>query len=296
MNNYRIDLIKACSDLGVNIQGAELAPDLIVEKIDLEKINKIYKVEKKECVKENNVENKKKNIKYINYFNEELYGVVQDSLVDGSIPITIGGDHSISIATALASQKYNKNIGVIWFDAHADFNTFETTITGNIHGLPFATITGFENAELAKFHKYSFINPKNCVLIGARSIDYPGEYNNLNDAGVKIFTVEDIRKNGIEDIVRQSIEIVTKDTEGFHFSIDIDVMDPKEAPGVSVPEIDGITKIEFLKIIKKFLEYREKIKSIDIVEYNPKFDVDGKTLKIIVDLCESIKKSFLGKI
>ncbi|MBQ9314334.1 MAG: arginase [Clostridia bacterium] len=287
-----LDLIKACTDLGVNKDGAELAPNIICENVNIDKINKIYEVKKEECMKELDVNNKKKNIDSINRFNQELYHTVCKSIENGKVPITIGGDHSIAIATCLASKKYFGNIGLVWFDAHADFNTFHTTITGNIHGLPFASVVGQNGNELTQFFEGEYFNPQKCVLIGARSIDYPGEYENLKKAGINVFTTKDIKERGVKEIFESAIQIVTNGTNGFHLSIDTDVIDPKEAPGVSVPEVEGITKNEFIEMIKLFMNYKEEIKTIDVVEYNPKYDIDNITLNVVNKAINMIEDSF----
>ena len=245
--------------------------------------------------KELDANQKKKNINKINKFNEKLYHTVCERIEEGKIPLIIGGDHSIAIASCLASKKHNDNIGLVWFDAHADFNTFETTITGNIHGLPFACITGQNGNELSQFFDGNFFDPKKCVLVGARSIDYPGEVNNLKKAGIHIFTTEDIQNLGVKKVFDEAIKIVTDGTEGFHFSIDTDVMEPKEAPGVSVPEENGISAQSFLEMIQLFLNEKENIKSMDLVEYNPSYDKNHQTLKIIQNAMMMIINSFENK-
>lgn len=275
----KIDVIKACSDLGVHKEGAELGPDYILENVELNNVNKVYEIRKKSCIKEKN-DSKKKNIKFINEFNEELYNVVSNSIEEKSLPIILGGDHSIAIGSALASiNKYN-NLGIIWIDSHADFNTFDTTITGNIHGLPFATVVGENSKGLTEFHNGNFYNPKNSVLVGARSIDYPGEYDNLKRAGIKVYTTEDIKNIGMKKIIKEALQIACNNTLGVHISLDIDVLDPKIAPGVSVPEIDGINEEELLECIDEIIKKQEKVKSMDIVEYNPKYDKSDTTLEI----------------
>ena len=139
---FNFDLVQACTDLGVNVDGAKLAPELILEKIDTSKIKDIYKCVTKPIIKSIDKKDKKKNLKFVNLFNKDLYSTCKKSIQSKRIPLTIGGDHSLSIGSALASQDVYNNLGLIWFDAHADFNTFSTTITGNIHGVPFATIAG----------------------------------------------------------------------------------------------------------------------------------------------------------
>ena len=143
-----VAVIEACSDLGVHVDGAKLGPEVITENTEKNK----YIVKAKEIQKEHGKDNKKKNLIPVNEFNAKLYNEIKELVEKGFLPITVGGDHSIAIASALASISKHKNMGVIWFDAHADFNTFETTITGNIHGLPLAVITNYEKQFLTDFH------------------------------------------------------------------------------------------------------------------------------------------------
>ena len=195
------------------------------------------------------------------------------------MPITLGGDHSLAIATALASiKKYNK-MGIIWFDSHGDYNTFDTTISGNIHGLPLAVITNYEKRYLAEFHSGSFYKPENTVIVGARDVD-PLEVENLKEAGVTVFSTEDVRKEGADVITRKAFEIASKGTNGVHVSYDIDLIDPKIAPGVSIPAVDGINLEEAYMMVQTVIKKKDLVKSIDIVEYNPELDKDNKT-KII---------------
>ena len=127
-------------------------------------------------------------------FNTALYKIELQKIEEGLFPITLGGDHSIAISSALADAKKNDgHIGMIWIDAHTDYNTFESTITGNIHGLPLAAIDGYEKRFLTEFHDGNYFKPENTVIVGGRDID-PLEVENLKDAGVKVFTTEEIHE------------------------------------------------------------------------------------------------------
>lgn len=282
----KIDVIEARNDLGVNVDGADLGPSIITENIDKSKINNIYVVNKPNYEKEKEKENLKKNLKGVNEFNEELYNVVSKVTNEDNFPLTLGGDHTIAIASALASIKKNKKLGIIWVDAHGDFNTFKTTITGNLHGLPLAVITGYEKELLSYFHDGNFYPFTNTVILGARDID-PAELDNLMDANVTIFTTTDIYKYGIQHVVDKAIEIASKDVDGIHISYDIDVIDPKDAPGVSVPAVSGITKEDAYEILNNLLKY-DNIKSMDVVEFNPKRDIDNKTKEIADTIVNTI--------
>lgn len=281
------DIINACTDLGVAVSGASLGPDELTQGLMNDNINNIYKVYTDCSDKEYEKDNKKKNLKRLNEFNERLYDSVLKSITAGNFPLTIGGDHSLVIASALASINRNKSLGIIWIDAHGDFNTFDTTITGNIHGLPLAAITGYEKKELVYFHNDNHYKYENTVIVGGRDID-PLEKENLKDAGVTVFTTEDIKKEGMTAIMEKAIEIAYKGTNGMHISYDLDVIDPKLAPGVSVPAKDGINLEEAYQAVDCIIKHKDKLKSLDLVEYNPKRDIDNKTKAIAKTILESI--------
>lgn len=280
----KITIVNACSDLGVHINGSDKGP-LELSK-NIENVDKIITIKKEEVKKELEKENKKKNIKYINKFNEELYNEI---LNDDNFVITIGGDHSIAIGSDLASKKKHNNIGLIWIDAHSDFHNMDSTISGNIHGMPFATITGQNGSELSYFFNGEYYKPDNVVLVGGRDIESP-EYINLKNAGVKIFTTEDIKTRGVKEVMNDAFLIACDETDGLHISYDLDVIDPKVAPGVSVKAKDGINEKEAFEIVDEIIDKSTLLKSFDLVEYNPDYDIDNKTLKIGLTILERIIK------
>ena len=274
-------IIEAKSDLGLHIDGANLGPSLITSNID----NKII-IEKENCIKSTNPNDLKKNLKEVNNFNTKLYNTVIDILNNNKFPITIGGDHSIAIASSLASR--NKcNIGIIWIDAHLDYNTFETTITGNLHGLPLAAVNGLAK-DLTPFTN-TFINPKNTVVVGYRAKEDNAkvEVDNILNAGGTIFTTDDIKKYGVKKVMEEAIKIASNNTDGIHISFDLDFIDPIDAPGVSVPEVDGIDKKTALEVIH-YLNNTNNIKSFDIVEYNPLNDKENITLDIAKEILDYV--------
>lgn len=286
-----IDIIDAATDLGVCIDGAKLGAEAITKKLNNENIHEIYTVKSQDVEKDRSKGNKKKNLEPLNEFNERLYHRVERSIEEQKFPITIGGDHSISIASALASIKKHTNMGIIWIDAHGDYNTFETTITGNIHGLPLAAITGYEKNYLTSFHIGNKYNYSNTVIVGGRDIDEL-ERVNLEKAGVKVFSTEEIHEQGMKNIMSKAIKIASNGTNGIHISYDLDVIDPKIAPGVSVPAKNGINLEEAYEAVDEIIKYEEIIKSIDLVEYNPKFDIEDKTKKIAINMLEKIINNF----
>ena len=286
-----IDIINANTDLGVHVDGARLGPDKLTEDLIIKNnIRGIYKIYANEENKENKPEdkdNKKKNLEQINVFNKQVYDTVKNTIERGNFPVTLGGDHSLVIGSALASIAKNKNMGIIWIDAHGDYNTFDTTITGNIHGLPLAAIDGYEKNYLTDFHDGSFYKPENTVIVGGRDID-PLEIENIKDAGVTVFTTEEIHKRGMSAVMEDAIAIATKGTDGMHISYDLDVIDPKICPGVSVSAVDGINLDEAYDAVDSIIKHKAFLKSLDIVEYNPERDIDNKTKNIAKTILESI--------
>ena len=280
----KITIVNACSDLGVKINGSDKGP------IELNKFQNI--VDKTITIKKENVKkeledgNKKRNIKYVNKFNIELYNAI---VKEENFVITIGGDHAIAIGSDLASKKKHGNIGIFWIDAHSDYHNMNSTITGNLHGMPFATVDGENGNDLSYFYDGEYFNPKKSVLIGGRDIEDP-EYINLEKAGVKVFTTEDIKKYGVKKVMDDAYEIV-KDMDGLHISYDLDVIDPTVAPGVSVKADNGISKEEAFEIIDEIIKRKDILKSFDLVEFNPDYDINDETKNIALSILKKIIES-----
>ena len=280
-----ITIINANTDLGVHVDGANLGPKLLTKELK----NRIINVDKKDIIKSKDKSDLKKNLVSVNSFTKEIYEQASEILKNNNFPLLVGGDHSAVIGSALASQNYYKNIGIIWIDAHGDYNTFETTHSGNLHGLPLAAITGYKCDLLTDFITNNHINPKNAVIVGARSI-YPWEIGNLTSAGVTIFTTDDVHNKGIDYIMNEAFKIALNNTNGTHVSYDIDVIDPELAPGVSIPEKDGINTLEADEIMDYLVRRKKDIKSMDIVEFNPTRDINNKTYNIAINLINKFIK------
>lgn len=286
----KINILQACSDYGIHINGARFGPCSFSKTCsNYNNVKKIIKISHRfHYVKELDKDNKFKNLKIINSFNSRLYKETYKTIKNNIFPLILGGDHSISIASALASIKYHKNLGIIWFDTHGDFNTFETTPSGNIHGLPFAAVTNYEKKYLTNFHRGNFFNFKNAVLFGAQDIDKPFELNNLKDAGVTIISVQDIKKYGIKEMCKKAFDIASDGTNGIHISYDLDCIDSNISPGVSIPVKDGLNLKEAYYFIDYLLDNKKIIKSFDLVEYNPLKDIDHTTKEIANDILKKI--------
>ena len=285
----------AGTDLGVNMDGASLGPIQLMNDI-----KQFYKGEAmmfqqdKDIIKSRNLSDRRKNEYEIEKFNTNLYKNMVDIIKEEYFPIMIGGDHSASIASALAVAKVNIDVGIIWIDAHTDYNTFETTVTGNIHGLPLAAINGYKNSELRYYHDGKIIQPSRTVIIGARSVD-EAEKDNVRYSGVTVFSTNDIREKGIDAIMDEAFKIAGYKTKGIHISYDLDVIDPDVAPGVSVPEYDGINEDEAMKINNYIINHMNQVLSYDLVEFNPLRDVNRKTEQIALNLLAQVIRAAENK-
>ncbi len=276
-------VIEANQDLGLQVNGTNLGPKIIIDCIE-NKNFEILKIDKPNIEKD--INNHIKNLNGVNTFNKKLYDKVLDIKNSQKIPITIGGDHSIAIATALASLKAEKKLGIIWIDAHTDYNTFDTTITGNIHGLPLAALNNL-CPKLTEFYDGDYYKFTNTVIVGARDID-DWELPNLKKHNITIFTTKDIQNLGVEEVMKRAFKLATYQTSGVHISYDIDVIDPKVAPGVSVPVPDGISIKETYQIVDELVKRKEIIKSMDLVEYNPLKDINEETKNIAVNIVKKV--------
>ena len=278
----------AGSDLGVHIDGASLGPKQLMNDL-----RTFYKGESMlfqqdaTIIKSRNFGDRRKNEYEVEKFNTELYKNIVEKMKEEYFPILIGGDHSVSIASALASVKANIDVGIVWIDAHTDYNTFESTVSGNIHGLPLAAITGYKCNELRYYHDGKVIQPSRTVVIGARSID-DAEKDNLRYAGITVFTTQDVKEKGITAVMDEAFKIAGYKTKGIHVSYDIDVIDPYTAPGVSIPEYDGLSEDEAMEINEYLVKHMKDILSFDLVEFNPLRDQERKTEQIALNILTQI--------
>ena len=286
-----ISIINACSDLGLSTDGTNLGPEILTKDINSSNVSSVQTIKKGNFEKDRAKDNKRKNLEGVNEFNSRLYNLEFEILENNEFPLTIGGDHSVAISSALASINHYKNLGIIWLDAHGDFNTFNSTESGNIHGLPLAVVTNYEKESLSNFHNGNFYNFKNTVIVGGRDIDRL-EKENLKDAGVTVFSSEDIKKYGAKEILEKAFSIAKNGTDGVHISFDVDLIDPNIAPGVSVPADNGINLEEVYSLIDTVIEHKDIIKSMDIVEYNPLKDENDVTKNITKTIINKVIENF----
>lgn len=269
-------------NLGANKAGIEFGPDTLCEAFpDTFDEMEIIEVEKQ---KENFNE---WNLKYKNTILntcEKLATAVNEAVRDGYRPIVIGGDHSIALGS-ISGVSLEKEIGVIWIDAHGDMNTDESTITGNIHGMPLALLQGAGDRDLVNcFYEGAKIDSKNVVILGARDLDFK-EREIIDQLGVKVIYHDEVLQKGLDNILEEIREYLQIDN--LHISFDVDSVNPELAPGVSTPVRNGFTTDEIFQTFK-YLFKNYSITSVDIVEFNPVNDKNDKTLKFVNELTEYV--------
>ncbi|WP_157052814.1 arginase [Priestia koreensis] len=228
-----------------------------------------------------------KNLKAVAKGNESLAAKVDEVIENGRFPLVLGGDHSIAIGTLAGVAKHYQNLGVIWYDAHGDLNTADTSPSGNIHGMPLAASLGLGHEVLTSIGGYSpKIKPENIVIIGARSLD-EGERELIKEKGIKVYTMHEIDRLGMTKVMEETIEYLKSKTDGIHLSLDLDGLDPHDAPGVGTPVIGGISYRES-HLAMEMLAEAEVITSAEFVEVNPILDEKNKTATVAVALIGSL--------
>ncbi len=216
---------------------------------------------------------------------EALAMAVYRSLEEGAMPVVMGGDHSIAIGTLSGLARFyrerKQNMGMLWFDAHGDINTPETSLSGNVHGMPVAHLLGLGRRSLNSISGFCpALDVKKCALVGVRDLD-PGEKEIIRQTGLKVFTMRDIDERGIKQVMSEALTIVQNDTLGFHVSFDIDSMDPSVAPGVGTAVAGGLTYREG-HLAMELIADTKKMLSYEIVEVNPILDHSSMTAKAAV--------------
>jgi arginase len=224
--------------------------------------------------------------------------MVNDGMDDGCFPLVLGGDHSLSIGSVGAVARHfrerGESIGLIWVDAHADMNSPETTPSGNVHGMSLAVLLGHGHARLVElFGATADVRPENVSVLGARELD-AGEQALISELGVRVFTMSEIDERGLGVCMEEALERANDGTSGFHLSFDLDVLDPRVAPGVGTPIQGGLTYREGHLVCEKAAR-SGRLVSLEMVELNPVLDDRNHTAQMAVGLVASaLGKSILG--
>ncbi|HKW78219.1 MAG TPA: arginase [Candidatus Limnocylindria bacterium] len=215
---------------------------------------------------------------------EELATVVEDVAKAGNIPLVLGGDHSIAMGTIAGLDRAGKRAGVIWIDAHGDINTPQTSPSGNVHGMPFAVALGLASEPFPPSLRGT-TDGRQGVLMAIRDID-AGEKDNIKRSGVTALTMADIDRIGMAEAMKKAIGVAGAAPGGIHVSLDMDALDPDEAPGVGTPVRGGLTYRE-AQLAMEMLAASGRVRSIEIAEVNPVLDISNRTASLAVELVAS---------
>lgn len=218
---------------------------------------------------------------------QQLADEVKGILEADELPLVLGGDHSIAVGSFSGAASYfkqrNETLGLIWFDAHADMNTPETTPSGNIHGMPLAALLGYGAPELTNVAGFSpKLDPRLCVHVGARDID-PGEREMIRKVGMRFFTMREIDERGMSACMDEAIKIASQGSAGYGVTFDVDALDPGDAPGSGTLVRGGLTYREAHLGMEKIAE-AGGMRYLEIVEINTALDVNNKTAELGVEL------------
>ncbi len=240
---------------------------------------------------------KKKYVTEIAAVCRALYATSLASLREGALPLVLGGDHSLGAGSVAASAAWlqetrQRPVGLIWVDAHGDMNTPESSLSGNVHGMPLAALLGGEPAELAGFATRPAVLAQHTVLLGIRNLD-EREKSRIRDSGVHVFTMRDIDRDGIATVAERALAIASTGTGGVHVSFDLDACDPSIAPGVGTAVRGGLDYRE-AHLLMEMVSDSNTLVALDLVEVNPTLDVRNTTAEFGVELALSaLGKSIL---
>lgn len=213
-----------------------------------------------------------------------LRNAVAESLSAGATPLVLGGDHSVAIGSVGGSGDATQ-IGTVWFDAHSDLNTPSTTPSGNVHGMPLAAALGVGEFADVDWAETPGLDARNVVLVGLRSVD-AAERALIEQLPITAFSMSDIDRQGITEVVTEALEIAGDGVDGIHVSLDLDWLDPTEAPGVGTPVRGGVSYRE-AHTAMELLGDQEVLRSMDIVEVNPTLDRNNETAELATELAAS---------
>ena len=295
MQHKKLEVIGIQMDMGASKRGVSMGPAAIrygglvdgLEKLGYE----VHDLGDILPLPEGKSSPKLRNYEQVIDINKKLHHAVSEILERGSFPIVLGGDHSISAGSISAVAAHHKRIGVIWIDAHGDWNDEHSSPSGNMHGMSFSAVCGAGPDCMVDFGNGPvYVDPKNCVQIGGRDID-PEERIRMKESGITVFPINMIDKCGMDDIIHRAIAIASDGTDGIHLSFDVDAITPEQAPGTGTTVDSGLTAREAFLAVEVLAE-SGKLLSLDMVEVNPILDVRNKTGHLASELIQSA----LGKV
>jgi arginase len=297
MRQSHIAVIGAPMDLGAGRRGVDMGPSALRIARLRDRLTELgYEVEDLGNVMVDQPESapggspKARYLPQIAHTCARLAEMVEGVLRRDRAPLVLGGDHSVAMGTIAGLSRYyyqrQRRLGLIWIDAHADMNTPDSSPSGNVHGMPLACIIGNGPEELTGLAgPLPMIEPANVAIVGLRSVDEI-ERLNVRGAGVHPFTMRDIDERGMTAVMQQAIHVASSGTTGFHVSLDMDAVDPSEAPGVGTPVPGGLTYRE-AHLAMELIGDSGLMTSVEVVEVNPVMDIANRTALLAVELMMS---------
>lgn len=297
MRPSHIAIIGAPLDLGAGRRGVDMGPSAMrVANLNGRIASLGYTVEDLGNVEVAQAETASPGNQHAKYLTEiaatcdRLALAVGQSLSHGRLPLALGGDHSIAVGTASGVSRYcrerGQKAGLIWLDAHADMNTPESSPSGNVHGMPLACIVGMGPPELIHLLGYApKVDARNAVIVGLRDVDAM-EKPHVRESGVRAFTMRDIDERGLRAVMDEAIRLASDGTAGFDLSLDMDFVDPRDAPGVGTPVRGGVTYREAHLAMEMICD-SGRLLALEVVEVNPVIDEVNRTADLAVELVMS---------
>lgn len=293
-NSRTIRLVGVPMDLGAGRRGVDMGPSAIRIAGVSQGLRKLgFEVEDDGDVGVPTPESRKQGPENARYL-DAIYHVcnrlrlrVRRTLEDGRVPLVMGGDHSIAIGTVAGVAEFYRNqgqrLGLIWVDAHADMNTPEISPSGNVHGMPLATLLGFGHEKLVTLGGFSpKVDKENVCLIGIRDLD-EHERDVVRRSGIHAYTMRDVDERGMRAIMQEAIAFASQGTVGFHVSFDLDGMDPRDVPGTGTPVKGGISWRE-ANLLMEMVADSGRMTSVEVTELNPILDVKNQSGEVAVDV------------
>ena len=290
----KIRIIGVPMDLGASRRGVDMGPSALrvaglqarIKQLGLQ-VEDIGNISVKQPEEMSYGEKRAKYLAEIADACKDLAAMVEKSLEESMLPVVLGGDHSIAAGSLSGVANYfrkkEKKIGLIWLDAHGDINTPESSPSGNVHGMPLAAAMGYGAAELVELQGFKpKVEPQNISLVGIRDLDSQ-EKKLAKKSGVHVFTMRDIDERGMREVMSDALKYAMDDTDGMSVSLDMDFVDPSDAPGVGTPVRGGVTYRE-AHLAMEMLADTEAMVSLEVVEINPVIDEHNRTALLGVEL------------
>ncbi|MBO4246544.1 arginase [Halomicrobium sp. IBSBa] len=292
----QVRLIGAPMDLGADRRGVDMGPSAIryagladqlestgIECVDYGDVT-VPRPEELEPVANESVDGRAKYLAETEVVCERVASAVDSTASAGEFPLVLGGDHSIAIGTVAGTTA--DDIGIVWFDAHADYNTPQTTPSGNVHGMSLAAILGTGSFDGSEWAHAPNVDPANVALVGLRNLD-EGERRHIRESPVTAYTMSDIDDRGVTDVVESALAVASSAADGLHVSLDMDWLDPNEAPGVGTPVRGGVSYREAHVAMEYVANCSTELCSMEIVEVNPILDTHNQTAELACELTAS---------